>query len=80
MGIDCQPKKIILPMAVEYKRKKSERESWFPINITNEGTVTPVEYHGSAHIYSLQNADGIISIPIGQTVLKKGDLVDVRQI
>ena len=39
-----------------------------------------MDYHGSAHINSLTEADGMISVPIGKTELKKGDLVDVRQI
>ncbi len=80
MGIDHKPVAIKLPMGQEYIRKRSERESWIPVNIADNGKIIPVEYHGSAHIYSLQNADGIISIPIGKTILKEGDIVDVRQI
>ncbi len=80
MGHDYKPLKIKMPMAVEYTRRKAKRLSWLPVNITNEGEVKPVEYHGSAHINGLSIADGIISINIGETKLKKGELVDVRQI
>ena len=45
-----------------------------------EGKVIPLEYHGSAHINALTNANGLISVPIGQTALKEGELVDVRQL
>ena len=51
-----------------------------PVKINNKGEVIPISYHGSAHINALTMADGLISVPIGVTELKKGDLVDVRQI
>jgi len=70
---------IHLPMGAEYRRRKSERKSFIPVNI-KEGKVYPVEYHGSAHIHSYVFADGITSIEIGQEKLDIGDMVDVRQI
>jgi molybdopterin molybdotransferase len=70
---------IKLPMGAEYKRRKSVRKSFIPINV-KDGKVYPVEYHGSAHIHSYVFADGIVSIEIGQEKLEEGELVDVRQI
>lgn len=70
---------ISLPMGTEYKRRKSVRKSFIPINIV-DGKVYPVEYHGSAHIHSYVNADGVTSIEIGKEKLEKGELVDVRQV
>jgi molybdopterin biosynthesis enzyme len=40
----------------------------------------PVDFHGSAHIAALSEADGIIVMDPGIRSLKKGELVDVRQI
>jgi len=40
----------------------------------------PIEYHGSGHIAALSDADGIIPIPVGIAEIKKGEVVDVRQI
>lgn len=74
------PLVIRLPMGQSYSRKRSDRLSWLPVRIHETGEVFPLEYHGSAHINSLVQADGFISIAIGQTELRKGDLVDVRQI
>ncbi len=71
---------LILPMGTEYRRRKSVRKSFFPINIGKDGKVYPVEYHGSAHIHSYVNADGIVSIEIGEDKIEKGELVDVRQV
>jgi len=79
-GFDHKPLKIRLPMGRAYSRKRSTRLSWLPVQINENGEVLPMDYHGSAHINSLTEADGMISIPIGKTEIKKGDLVNVRQI
>lgn len=70
---------IKLPMGVDFQRRKSVRKSFFPVNII-DGKVYPVEYHGSAHIHSYVNAEGVTSIDIGKEKLEKGELVDVRQV
>ncbi len=80
MGMDYEPLTIKMPLAVDYTRKKAKRKSWIPVKITKQGFVKPLEYHGSAHIHSLVYADGIISIPIGETIIEKGKIIDVRQI
>jgi len=80
MGFDYRPVKLSIPMGENYTRKRSTRLSWMPVKINDVGDVIPISYHGSAHINALTNADGLISVPIGITELKKGDLVDVRQI
>lgn len=79
MGSEFRPVEIKMPLGKEYKRKKSLRKSFIPVKISG-GNVWPLEYHGSAHIFSFSEADGIIFIPIGKTIIKKGEMVDVRQI
>ncbi|MFH0988924.1 MAG: molybdopterin molybdotransferase MoeA [bacterium] len=64
----------------DYKRKRSTRRAWVPVQITADGEAKALEYHGSAHISSLAGADGVITIPIGEREILKGTLVDVRQI
>ena len=71
---------IKLPIAEDFKRKKTERLNWIPVAINNNGEVAMIEYHGSGHIHSLCFADGIMTIPFGISEIKKGDLVDVRQL
>lgn len=80
MGYNYKPVKIVLKLGKDYLRKRSTRLSWIPVRIEDNGEVMPIDYHGSAHINALTLAHGLISIPIGVTELKKGDLVDVRQI
>ena len=70
---------IKMPMGAMYERKKSARKSFLPVKI-KDGKVWPLEYHGSAHIFALTEAQGLIAIPVGTTLLKEGEIVDVRQI
>jgi len=79
MGMSKMKKDILMPMAKDYCRKTTLRKEYMPVVIEN-GLVKPIEYHGSGHIHALSFADGIISIPIGVECLKKGEMVDVRQI
>jgi molybdopterin molybdotransferase len=67
-----------LPMATEYKRKKTERLGLIPVTINDDKKVIAVDFHGSAHIFALAKADGYIMIPLGESEIKKGDFVDVR--
>jgi len=80
MGFDFKPLALKMPMGVEFNRKKAKRKSYIPIYINELGEIIPVDYNGSAHIHSYVYADGMISINIGETTLKKGQIVDVRQI
>ena len=80
MGISRLPKPIQLPMGTTYKRRKSQRKSFLPVMVREDGKVYPVEYHGSAHIHSYVFANGITSIDIGKETIGTGELVDVRQI
>lgn len=80
MGLKTFYKELNLELGQSYKRKRSERLGRIPVQINDDGKVIPVEYHGSAHINSLVDADGIISIPIGVVELKEGTKVNVRPI
>jgi molybdopterin biosynthesis enzyme len=67
-------------MKENFTRRIADRMAFIPVTITNDGHVSPVEYHGSGHISALSDADGIIAIPIGKQILEKGEIVSVRQI
>ncbi|MDP3583037.1 MAG: molybdopterin molybdotransferase MoeA [Ignavibacteria bacterium] len=80
MGLKNYYQTLRLEMAFDYKRKRDERLARIPVKINTEGKVETIEYHGSAHISALAFADGIISVPIGISEIKKGTVVDVRPI
>lgn len=79
MGGVFNPLQIMLPVAVDFNLKETDRDSIIPVKIA-DGIIHPLEYHGSAHINALTYADGFIKIQRGLAVLKKGELTDVRLI
>ena len=80
MGHNLIPAMVKMPLAAEFSRKKAERKSFIPVNITQEGRIQPLEYHGSAHIHAYENANGIMAVEIGETHIKAGALRDARQV
>ena len=80
MGCDYKYHDIPMPLAETVRRKKTERQSWIPVAITDAGTAKPVEYHGSAHASALCSADGLVCIGVGVAEIEKGTIVPVRLI
>ena len=80
MGYNWKPIEQKLPMAVKYERKSPARMGWIPAVITGNMEVMPVDYHGSAHISSLPEADGIFAVKAGTKTVEKGEIVSIRQI
>jgi molybdopterin molybdotransferase len=80
MGHTYKPVHMPIPLDQDIKRKKSDRTAWIPVVVTGNGCAAPLEYHGSDHIHSLSAADGMISIPVGVSEIKKGTTVHVRSL
>jgi molybdopterin molybdotransferase len=79
-GYKWEPVIIKLPMESSYTRRSSDKRSLVPVVITIDGTVSPVEYHGSAHISAYSKASGIITLAEGKKSVEKGEIVSVRQV
>jgi len=79
MGVQQPVRKLQMPLGIDYQRRRTDRMQWLPVQI-QEGKVYPLEYHGSAHIFSLATAHAIAAIPLGITKLYTGDLLDVRPV
>jgi len=62
-----------------YKRKKSGRASYIPV-IYKNGLVSIPDYHGSAHLGAMVDANALLLIDKGINEIIKGARVDVRQI
>lgn len=80
MGMTESELTLKLPFGVNYMRKKTDRLAWIPCRINSNGELIPVDYHGSAHLFSVCEADFIIPLNIGVSEIKKGEFVDARQI
>ncbi len=80
MDYDYKPTTIKMPLDESVKRKRTERQSWIPVVITEAGTLKPVVYHGSTHINALSMADGLVGVDIGIEEIEKGTSVPVRLI
>lgn len=80
MGHDYKPVILNLPMGVAFHRKIADRINLIPANINQSMKVVPVEFHGSAHINALSDANFLLEVPKNAKTLNKGDLVNVRQI
>ncbi len=72
------PLKCVL--AKTYTRRATVRRAWIPVRVTAEGRAEPVTYHGSGHITSLANADGVIAVPVGIGEIPEGTIVEVSLI
>ena len=80
VGYNWIPREIKLRLAVDCQRKSDSRKGLIPVKINYDNEVLPVDFHGSAHIAALSEADGIIVMEPGIRSLKKGEIVNVRQI
>ncbi|HOK37889.1 MAG: molybdopterin molybdotransferase MoeA [Bacteroidales bacterium] len=61
-------------------RKKAQRKSFYPVILNSDKTVSPIKYHGSAHLNSYIDAFGIIAMEEDVYNLNDGDFVNVRLI
>jgi molybdopterin molybdotransferase len=80
MGHRYSPSNIFMPLAKDHYRRKTDRLTFELVTFTKDGQLDFVEYHGSAHVHSVCNADGIFIMQAGLSEIKKGEFVHVRQI
>jgi len=78
MGTSFSPFRIKARLAVDFKRKKSNRYEFLPVIISPSGEVELLPYHGSAHIHALTGANALMEIPVGISEINKGESVYVR--
>ena len=78
MGHDYSPVCVQMSLDEPIARKDTERQAWVPVRLVSETSVTPVRYHGSGHILSLCEADGLMCMEIGIGQIEKAAPVNVR--
>ncbi len=77
-GINPPEVRLTLPMGQGFRRKKTDKEEYFPVIVSPDNRVKMVAYNGSAHIHAYHEAFGFIALPVGKAELKEGELVYVR--
>ncbi len=77
MNHDYKPVQFTATMSEKYSRKKSERTSLVPVKV-KKSFIYLVEYHGSAHLFALNEANGFIIVPAGISEIQANSYVDVR--
>lgn len=80
MDYEFEPKMVKATLRENYRRKKADRLKIIPAQLSEDLKVSPVEFHGSAHINALVHSSGMILMPIGVFEFKKGETVDVRRL
>ena len=78
MGAVSDPPGLTAVMSTDFTRKKTARDEWIPVSIEGDGTATPIPYHGSGHYYAVAQADGMVMIHKGSSILEKGSTVALR--
>jgi molybdopterin molybdotransferase len=68
-------REIRLRLSEDFSRRKLERLEFVPARLNQDGSVSAVEFHGSAHLAAVLQADGFFQSPIGVAKLKAGDEV-----
>lgn len=80
MGHEYTPLLLTGVMKKDFRRRRTERTAYVPVEYCSDGTVSPLEYHGSAHLNALASANALLKIPAGIDGVSKGSTVHVRQI
>lgn len=78
MGHLYQPPQMEASLGKDLDRRKADRLKFVPAFRDEKNIAHPLEFHGSAHIDALSNANCIIEMPIGKYEIKKGETVHVR--
>jgi len=64
-----------LSLRGEFRRRMADRVEFLPCRIDDGGMLVPVEFHGSAHLKALMEADGLLVVPVGTTIVSAGQSV-----
>jgi molybdopterin molybdotransferase len=77
MGHTVEPRAVQMKLNKDLKIRCARRQTFIPVQLA-DGGVERVEFHGSAHIHAMCNADGLITLPEGENFCEAGSLIDVR--
>ncbi len=79
-GLKPEVRYVMLPLASNFHRRKAKRLQFLPCQLTPDGMLKPVEYHGTAHMRALLDSDGFFVVPKGVTDISAGQKVSYLSI
>ncbi len=68
-------REFVMTLGFDYKRRSGERSEFVPCRIAPNGRLEKVEFHGSAHLSALTQADGFFFVPAGCVMMGLGQNV-----
>lgn len=74
-GAETPMREFTLRMGADFTRRKANRAWFVPCRLTPDGLAEPVEYHGSAHLAALAQADGFFIVHVGVEKVGQGEEV-----
>jgi len=77
MGRAYEPLAVSGTLTRALLRRRTERAAFVPVRVSGDRVERP-EYHGSAHLQALAEANGLVYIPSGSEGHPEGSRVDVR--
>jgi molybdopterin molybdotransferase len=75
-GTPASARSFRVPLARAFSRRGADRLAFLPCRLDSEGRAETIDYHGSAHLLALCEADGLLCVPAGQRALAAGDPVE----
>jgi molybdopterin molybdotransferase len=76
-GVPSPLRRLRLPLARDFQRRKADRLEYVPARIDAEGRVEQVRAHGTAHLLAQGRADGFFVVPLGIESLAAGVPVEL---
>lgn len=83
MGLDYAPRFVAATLAQDLTRRECDRVEFFPMRLDRDGgrggeRARPLAYRGSSMLSILAEADCLVRVEIGASVIKEGSLVLAR--
>lgn len=78
MGCQYQAARIKGALTWDFHRAKAMRFGIIPVKLSVDNRVGPIDFHGSAHINALADANALMEVPEGVSRIMNGETVNVQ--
>ncbi len=77
MGAPASPCIVRMKLNKDLKVRCVRRKTFIPVRLVGGG-IERIEFHGSAHIHAMCNADGLVALPEGESFYEAGSWIEVQ--